>query len=105
MCMTKSELIRQLINKYPHLYQRDLEKAVDAIFSAMSEKLVEGGRIELRGFGTFSIRKREPRKARNPKSGEALHIGKRHVIYFRPGQPPPLPACARPRPGAAYGVN
>jgi len=84
--MKKSELILRLSNKHPHLYQRDIETLVDTIFDTMSETLIEGGRVELRGFGSFSIRKRGARKARNPKSGQEVHIGERHAIYFRVGK-------------------
>jgi integration host factor subunit beta len=84
--MTKSELILRLSKSYPHLYQRDIETLVDTIFDAMSAALIEGGRIEIRGFGAFSTRKREARKARNPKTGQQVSIGERHTIYFRAGK-------------------
>lgn len=84
--MTKSELVLALAKKYPHLYQRDIETLVSTIFDNISETLVEGGRVELRGFGAFSVRKREARKARNPKNGQEVFIGERHAIYFRTGK-------------------
>lgn len=84
--MTKSELILRLAKKYPHLYQRDIETLVATIFDDISETLLEGGRVELRGFGAFSIRKREARKARNPKNGKEVSIGERYAIYFRTGK-------------------
>ncbi len=84
--MTKSELIQRLAKKYPHLYQRDIETLVNCVFDNISETLVGGGRVELRGFGAFSIRKREARKARNPKNGQEVFIGSRHAIYFRTGK-------------------
>lgn len=84
--MTKSELILRLSKKYPHLYQRDIETLVATIFDDISQALVEGGRVELRGFGAFSIRKREARKARNPKNGQEVRIGERYAIYFRTGK-------------------
>ncbi|NBX03466.1 MAG: integration host factor subunit beta [Alphaproteobacteria bacterium] len=84
--MTKSELVLALAKKYPHLYQRDIETLVSTIFDDISETLVDGGRVELRGFGAFSVRKREARKARNPKNGKEVHIGERHAIYFRTGK-------------------
>lgn len=84
--MTKSELILRLAKKYPHLYQRDIETLVATIFDDISETLVDGGRVELRGFGAFSIRKREARKARNPKNGQEVNIGERYAIYFRTGK-------------------
>jgi integration host factor subunit beta len=84
--MTKSELVLRLSKKYPHLYQRDIETLVNTVFDNISETLVGGGRVELRGFGAFSIRKREARKARNPKNGQEVHIGERFAIYFRTGK-------------------
>jgi integration host factor subunit beta len=84
--MTKSELVLALAKKYPHLYQRDIETLVATIFDSISETLVSGGRVELRGFGAFSVRKREARKARNPKNGQEVRIGERHAIYFRTGK-------------------
>jgi integration host factor subunit beta len=84
--MTKSELVLRLAKRYPHLYQRDIETLVNTVFDNISTTLVEGGRVELRGFGAFSIRKREARKARNPKNGQEVYIGERYAIYFRTGK-------------------
>ncbi len=84
--MTKSELILRLAKKYPHLYQRDIETLVGTMFDSISDTLVEGGRVELRGFGALSIRKRDARKARNPKNGQEVRIGERYAIYFRTGK-------------------
>jgi integration host factor subunit beta len=84
--MTKSELIAKLSKQYPHLYQRDIEHLVNTIFGEITKKLAEGGRVELRGFGAFSVRKREARRARNPKNGQEVQIGERHAIYFRTGK-------------------
>jgi integration host factor subunit beta len=84
--MTKSELVLNLSKRYPHLYQRDIETLVSTIFDDISSTLLEGGRVELRGFGAFSIRRRESRKARNPKNGKEVHIGERYAIYFRTGK-------------------
>lgn len=84
--MTKSELILRLSKKYPHLYQRDVETLVNTVFDKISDTLVTGGRVELRGFGAFSVRKREARRARNPKNGQEVHIGERYAIYFRTGK-------------------
>ncbi len=84
--MTKSELIIRLSKRYPHLYQRDIETLVSTIFDDISSTLVEGGRVELRGFGAFSIRRRDSRKARNPKNGKEVNIGERYAIYFRTGK-------------------
>lgn len=84
--MTKSELILRLSKKYPHLYQRDVETLVNTVFDNISDTLVDGGRVELRGFGAFSVRKREARRARNPKNGQEVFIGERYAIYFRTGK-------------------
>jgi integration host factor subunit beta len=84
--MTKSELILRLSKRFPHLYQRDIEKIVATIFGEIVNTLKSGGRVELRGFGAFSIRKREARKARNPKNGQEVYIGERFAIYFRTGK-------------------
>jgi len=84
--MTKSELIQRLSQKYPHLYQRDIEVLVNTVFGEISNALAQNNRVELRGFGAFSIRVREPRAARNPKNGEIVNIGERRAIYFRTGK-------------------
>ena len=84
--MTKSELIQRLSKRFPHLFQRDIEQLVNTILGEVTKSLMEGGRVELRGFGAFSVRKREARKARNPKNGQEVHIGERHAIYFRTGK-------------------
>ncbi len=84
--MTKSELIQRLAKKYPHLYQRDIEVLVSTVLGEISNALADGNRVELRGFGAFSVRKREARAARNPKNGEVVNIGERHAIYFRTGK-------------------
>lgn len=84
--MTKSELIQRLNEKYPHLYHRDIETLVGTILSEISEALAREDRVELRGFGAFSIRNRDPRVARNPKNGEKVTVGERKAIYFRTGK-------------------
>ncbi len=84
--MTKSQLVARLAKRFPHLYQRDLETLVNTVLNEISTGLVGGDRIELRGFGAFSIRKREPRVARNPKNGDAVKVGERYAIYFRAGK-------------------
>lgn len=84
--MTKSELIQRLSKRYPHLYQRDIEVLVNTMFDEISDALAEGDRVELRGFGAFSVRTREARAARNPKNGTVVSVGTRHAIYFRTGK-------------------
>lgn len=84
--MTKSELIQRLSKKYPHLYQRDIEVLVNTMLNEITDALADGNRVELRGFGAFSVRRRDARAARNPKNGEVVNIGIRHAIYFRTGK-------------------
>jgi integration host factor subunit beta len=84
--MTKSELIQRLAKRYPHLYQRDIEVLVNTMFDEITKALSSGNRVELRGFGAFSVREREARAARNPKNGAMVKVGKRHAIYFRTGK-------------------
>jgi integration host factor subunit beta len=84
--MKKSELVQKLAKRFPHLYQRDVELLVNTVLGEISSALVDGRRVELRGFGAFSIRQREARKARNPKTGKEVQIGERMAIYFRTGK-------------------
>jgi len=84
--MTKSELIQRLSKRYPHLYQRDIEVLVNTMFDEITKALAEGNRVELRGFGAFSVRSREARAARNPKNGAMVSVGSRSAIYFRTGK-------------------
>ena len=84
--MIKSELVQIVASRNPHLFQRDIEKLVDAIRDEIVEALADGGRVEIRGFGSFSVRKRAPRAGRNPQSGEALDVGEKWVPMFRAGK-------------------
>lgn len=84
--MTKSELIQRLTKRYSHLYQRDIEVLVNTMFDEIAKALATGNRVELRGFGAFSVRAREARAARNPKNGAMVNVGQRHAIYFRTGK-------------------
>ena len=84
--MIKSELIAALAGENPHLTQRDVERLVDVIFEAMIRALERGGRVELRGFGAFSVRSREARPGRNPRTGAAVHVRAKHVPFFKSGK-------------------
>ena len=84
--MTKSELIEALANKQPHLVYKDVELAVKCIIEQMSQALSSGERIEIRGFGSFSLRYRPPRMARNPKTGNSVTLPSKHVPHFKPGK-------------------
>ncbi len=84
--MTKSELIQILADRNPHLYQRDVERIVSTIFDEISSALERGDRVELRGFGAFSVKRREPRIGRNPRTGEAVQVAEKYVPYFKTGK-------------------
>ncbi len=84
--MTRSDLIDELAARFGQLTQRDAEFAVKAILDAMNDALVRGHRIEIRGFGSFSVNHRPPRVGRNPRSGESVAIPEKHVPHFKPGK-------------------
>ena len=84
--MTKSELIEKLAGQQPHLPAKVVEEAVKEILEHMANTLADGERIEIRGFGSFSLHYRAPRVGRNPKTGEDIPITARRVVTFRPGQ-------------------
>jgi len=84
--MTRSDLVEALALRFRQLTHRDAEFAVKTLLDAMSEALSRGHRIELRGFGTFSVNRRPPRMGRNPRSGEAVHIPSKRVPHFKPGK-------------------
>ncbi|MDR9432822.1 MAG: integration host factor subunit beta [Spiribacter sp.] len=84
--MTKSELIDLIAESQQHLAQRDVELAVKTILEQMSECLASGERIEIRGFGSFSLHHRPPRIGRNPKTGEPVSLPGKHVPHFKPGK-------------------
>jgi integration host factor subunit beta len=84
--MTKSELIAKLAEHYPQLVAKDAEAAVAAIFEAMTASLVNGQRIEIRGFGSFGINYRPPHTGRNPKSGEKVPVPGKFVPHFKAGK-------------------
>jgi integration host factor subunit beta len=104
--MIKSELVIKLTEQNPHLYQRDIEQVVNAILDTISDALAQGGRVELRGFGTFTVKKREARAGRNPRTGEAVSISEKVVPMFKTGKEmrhrlnPASPKRAKKRSGA-----
>ena len=81
--MTKSELTERLAGLYPHLYQRDVERIVAALFDEISMALSHGGRVELRGFGAFAVKRREARVGRNPRTGVNVRVPEKHVPFFK----------------------
>jgi integration host factor subunit beta len=84
--MTRSDLVEALANRFGQLTHRDAEYAVKAILDAMGDALVKGHRIEIRGFGSFSVNRRSPRIGRNPRSGESVMIPEKRVPHFKPGK-------------------
>jgi integration host factor subunit beta len=84
--MTRSDLVEELAARFSQLTQRDAEFAVKAILDAMNDALVRGHRIEIRGFGSFSVNHRSPRMGRNPRSGESVAIPEKRVPHFKPGK-------------------
>jgi integration host factor subunit beta len=84
--MTKSELILQLAKLYPELSPRQVEEAVKELIEQMAQQLASGDRIEIRGFGSFSLHYRAPRIGRNPKTGEKVELEGKHVPHFKPGK-------------------
>ena len=86
MAMIRSELLNVLGKDNPDLRAEDVEQVVDIFFDEISQRLAEGGRVELRGFGAFSTRARDARQGRNPRTGEAVRVEAKRVPYFRPGK-------------------
>ena len=84
--MTRSDLVEELANRFSQLTHRDAEHGVKTILDAVSDALVRGHRIEIRGFGSFSITHRPPRMGRNPRSGESVAIPEKRVPHFKPGK-------------------
>ena len=84
--MTKSELIARLAERFPQLVAKDADYAVKMILDAMSDALVRGDRIEIRGFGSFALNYRPPRVGRNPKSGEKVSVPAKWVPHFKDGK-------------------
>jgi integration host factor subunit beta len=84
--MTKSELIAQLAEANPHLFQRDVERIVSTIFDEITAALANGDRVELRGFGAFSVKTRGSRVGRNPRTGDSVDVGEKSVPYFKTGK-------------------
>ena len=84
--MTKSELIQRLAERNPHLYQRDVERIVSTIFDEITAALSRGDRVELRGFGAFSVKQRPARTGRNPRTGAHVAVDQKSVPFFKTGK-------------------
>lgn len=84
--MIRSELIQKIADDNPHLYQRDVERIVNTIFDEITTSMARGDRVELRGFGAFSVKKRDSRVGRNPRTGETVNVEEKHVPFFKTGK-------------------
>ena len=84
--MNKSELIQIVATRLPNLAAKDVEIIINNIFDCMTDSLQKGGRIEIRGFGSFEVRERKPRLGRNPKTGQNVEVGLRKVPFFKVGK-------------------
>lgn len=84
--MIKSELIQKLAEENPHLYQRDVERIVSSVFDEITEALARGDRVELRGFGAFSVKHRDARMGRNPRTGESVEVPAKRAPFFKTGK-------------------
>ena len=84
--MIRSELIQIIADENPHLYQRDVERIVNTVFSEITEALAKGDRVELRGFGAFSVKLRDARMGRNPRTGQAAKVERKAVPFFKTGK-------------------
>jgi integration host factor subunit beta len=84
--MIKSELIQKIAEKNPHLYHRDVERIINTIFDQIITAMKSGDRVELRGFGAFSVKSRQGRQGRNPRTGEPVTVEPKHVPFFKTGK-------------------
>ena len=84
--MIKSELVQKISEENPHLFQRDVERLVNTIFNEIIDAMSSGRRIELRGFGAFSVKHRKPRLGRNPRTGRSVQVEEKIVPFFKPGK-------------------
>lgn len=84
--MIRSELLQALCTDNPDLRPEEIEQVVDLFFEEITQRLAEGGRVELRGFGTFSTRERDARTGRNPRTGDSVEVPAKRVPYFKPGK-------------------
>ena len=84
--MIKSELVQIVASRNPHLYHRDVENIVNAVLDEITEALAAGNRVELRGFGAFSVKNRPSRSGRNPRTGDTVHVDEKWVPFFKTGK-------------------
>ncbi len=84
--MIRSELIQKIADENPHLYQRDVERIVNTVFEEVTDAMSRGDRVELRGFGAFSVKRRDARVGRNPRTGETVQVEEKCVPFFKTGK-------------------
>ncbi len=84
--MIRSELIQIIADQNPHLYQRDVERIVNTVFDEITNAMANGDRVELRGFGAFSVKRRDARVGRNPRTGASVDVEEKHVPFFKTGK-------------------
>jgi|TARA_Y100000815_G_scaffold149353_1_gene135081 integration host factor subunit beta len=84
--LIKSELVQIIANRNPHLFQRDVENIVNAVFDEITDSLAQGNRVELRGFGAFSVKNRPAREGRNPRTGDKVSVEEKWVPFFKTGK-------------------
>ena len=86
MSLIKSQLIQNITDQNPHLYIKDVERIINTIFSEITKSLADGRRVELRGFGAFSVQKRKERIGRNPRTGDAVNVSEKYIPRFKSGK-------------------
>ena len=84
--MIRSELVQIITDQNPHLYQRDVERIVNTVFDEITNAMANGNRVELRGFGAFSVKRRDARVGRNPRTGASVDVEEKHVPFFKTGK-------------------
>ena len=84
--MIKSELVQRISSQNPHLYQRDVENIINAILNEIVGAMAHGDRVELRGFGAFSVKRRDARVGRNPRTGDSVQVEEKHIPFFKTGK-------------------
>ncbi|MGR3746962.1 MULTISPECIES: integration host factor subunit beta [unclassified Paracoccus (in: a-proteobacteria)] len=84
--MIRSELIQKIADDNPHLFRRDVERIVNTVFDEIIDAMARGNRVELRGFGAFSVKRRDARTGRNPRTGHAVDVEEKHVPFFKTGK-------------------